>query len=100
MSARGVGREYPVATAFSLGPDEFFAQQRAINAAHDRSKIERNMITAAREREEDALLELRRQTSVSHLTSFFGFCICRHVIEPHSRELFESTLLLSFLSIF
>ena len=76
-----VARAYPVATAVPLDaarafvPDAFFAQQRAINAAYDRNKIERNMVAAAREREEDALGELRRQTSVSYLTSFFGICI-------------------------
>ena len=62
-------------------------------------KVERTMVLAAREREEEALMQLRSQSSMNHLTSFFGICICRHVIEPKSQG-FESILLLSFLSLF
>ena len=69
---------YPVARAFfptAADPDAFFAQQRAIDASHDRMRIERSLVASAREREEDAVMELRRRASVSHLTSFFRICI-------------------------
>ena len=51
-------------------------------AGHERMKVERTMVAAAREREEDALMELRRQASVSNLNWFFGICIAATWIEP------------------